>query len=93
MFGDYPFIYWALRDTKCMMDTWALDPATGQDSASSAVLRPMTGSKAVDEFLPGVVPVFKPLLDSLTDLGYNDENLVRPQAYKGTACSQEMTIL
>ena len=56
VFGDYPFIYWALRDTKCMMDTWALDPATGQDSASSAVLRPMTGSKAVDEFPSGGCP-------------------------------------
>ncbi len=66
-----------LGNSSCWFEHMQLDMKTGMDPGDSEIrLRAAEGLEAVDFFFPGY-HVWAKLIESLADLGYDSNNLVR----------------
>lgn len=67
-----------IRNSSCWFEHMRLDFQTGMDPEGGAIkLRAAEGLEAVDFFFPGY-HVWAKLIESLADLGYDANTLVRP---------------
>eukprot|EP00882_Tetradesmus_deserticola_P005236 GHRQ01005513.1.p1 GENE.GHRQ01005513.1~~GHRQ01005513.1.p1 ORF type:complete len:320 (+),score=124.15 GHRQ01005513.1:183-1142(+) len=83
LWGTLSMAQTLLADRGCWMRHMKLDPVTGSDPPGIK-LRAAKALEAVDYFVPGYW-VFSKLVQSLADIGYDNNNLVRARAVLNSA--------
>ena len=69
------------KNSTCWFEHMKLDPETGMDPQDQEIrLRAAEGLEAVDFFFPGY-HVWAKLIESLADIGYDSNNLVRQKPF------------